>query len=296
MEYDKNMNKYKLIACDMDGTLLNSKREISKLNVEIIKKVKKQGIKFVIASGRHSNEIANFIKPYNINLDIIGLNGAEIKNEEGNILFTQTIPKESVCEIIQILEKNKMFYKCYSISEIIACCPDRINEILKGFVLDRHGFVGKDDDIRKYYIKLCGNCKRVDSIIDYIINNNLPILKIEVLSTDKAELMRLKNLIIGTKDTVITSSYKNNIEITNSQVNKGAALEMFAKKNGIKKEQIISFGDNLNDMEMIGLSGVGIAMANGLEEIKSIADHVTLSNDENGVFHGICKYIQPQVL
>ncbi|SFU66177.1 hypothetical protein SAMN04487886_109213 [Clostridium sp. DSM 8431] len=288
----ENKDTLKLIVCDMDGTLLDSNNNISSTNINEIKKLESKGIKFVIVSGRQANEIRKMLKKYDINIGIIGLNGAEICDTQGNIIWNKGIKNNDIREIVDILNQKKVLYKCYYSDEIIVRCPEGIDKILMGFVLDKYKKIeNREQDLHNYYIKLCSNYANVDDIVGYDKNKSNQILKIEVLDTNKEMLNDIRELVNKISSVYVTSSYRNNIEITAKDVNKGNSVKILIDMLNIKREELIAFGDNFNDKEMIEYAGIGVAMQNGVEEIKNVADYITLTNDEDGVSYAIEKFI-----
>ncbi|MBE6050838.1 MAG: HAD family phosphatase [Clostridium sp.] len=284
--------KCKLIVSDMDGTLFNSEKEITKKNIEAINKVIEKKVRFVIVTGRQSKEINMLIKKYNLFLDIIGLNGAEIRNSQGNVIWKKKIEEKAVNKIIDILIKNQVFFKCYGVEEVIVNCPPNLREILLGFVVDKYGRVeNEEEDIKKYYKRLCPNARKEANIKEYIEKNNLDILKIEILDTDQDLLRNLEDQISNINRLNVTKSFKNNIEIVNEEVDKGNAVKIFAEKLGVDKKYIVAFGDNWNDIEMIKYSGIGVAMENSIDEVKKVSKFITLSNNNDGVAYGIENFI-----
>ena len=130
----------------------------------------------------------------------------------------------------------------------------------------------------------------VDDLKTFIAERKQDIQKTQFVTYD-AEIHRQLTEILAQKfsDIVLTSTAKNNIEINNTKANKGQAIWALADYLGVPRENTISFGDALNDMAMIKAAGTGVAMANACEEIKAVADFITLSNDEDGVAYGIKK-------
>ena len=288
----ENRYRLKLVVCDMDGTLLNSNNDISSTNINEIKRLESRGVKFVIVTGRQAKEIRELLKKYDINIDVIGLNGSEICNTQGTIIWNKGIENNDVKKIVNILNEKKVLYKCYYSDEIIIKCPERIEEILIGFVLDKYKKVeNREQDLKNYYIKLCNNYENIDDIVGYDKYKVNEMLKIEVLDTDKEMLRDIKELVSKISSVYVTSSYKNNIEITSKGVNKGNAVKILSDMLNISREELMAFGDNFNDKEMIEYAGIGVAMQNGVEEIKNVADYITLTNDEDGVSYAIEKFI-----
>lgn len=285
---------YKLIISDMDGTLLNKNGEITKDNLNTIKYIiKKKNILFAIVTGRQSKTVRRLLREYGLNLNIIGLNGSEIRNDDNNIVFEEFIDDNRSKEIVDFLEEKQFLYKCYNADEIIMNTPNRLKNILEEFVIKKYGNVSEEGDLLKYLKKLSQDSKVVSNIKKYLNERNFKISKIEILDSNINDLKKLKESLIC-RDINVSSSYKYNIEIVNSRVNKGEAVRIFSDKLSIGRKEIAAFGDNYNDIPMLRYAGMGIAMGNSVEEVKKIVDFITLSNEENGVAYGIRKYILAQ--
>lgn len=282
---------YKLIISDMDGTLLNKKGEITKENLNTIESLTKKGnILFSIVTGRQSKTVRRLLKEYGLNLNIIGLNGAEIRNSKNEVNFEAFIDADTSKRIIDFLEEKQFLYKCYNADEIIMNSPNRLKKILQEFVIKKYGKISEEGDLLRYLKKISQDSKIIKDIKKYFEENKFKVSKIEILDSNINDLKKLKQSLICSSVNV-TSSYKYNIEIVNSTVNKGEAVRILSDKMGINREDIAAFGDNYNDIPMLRYAGVSIAMANSVEEVKKIADFITLSNEEDGVAYGIRKYI-----
>ena len=280
---------YKLIAVDLDGTLLNSYGTISEENRKAIKKVQKEGVKVVLASGRTTNSVKSLAEELGGNEYIICGNGSliyDLKKDE--IIYDKFIDKNKALQIIQICEQNSIYYNVYTEDMVIA-------KTLDNNVLFYHQENSNKPDSKKTKINL------VDNIYEYVKNlEGKNILKFTI--SDKSsiifnsiikKLRNIRNIDVldvahmsrkmiksGTEEVSLEYYYT---EITSENVDKWNAIEWLAEKLEIEKEEIMAIGDNINDKLMIENAGLGIAMGNSDPKIKEIADKVVATNNECGV-------------
>lgn len=263
---------YKLIVTDMDGTLLDNEHEISEENKTALLKATENGIHIAIATGRIYESTIKYAKILGVKAPIICCNGALVKEYNGNIIYENKL-KYDLCEsIIDVLDKNEIYYQCFTSDTIFT---PYINEWLK-----------------KYQMQEDLNIKIVETID---VKNNIKeedILKFLVIEENSEKLKLVKKQLELIQGIEITKSFYNNIEIMNKGVNKGTAVENLAKYLKVDKSEVITFGDNYNDLSMIKYAGMGIAMGNAEDLIKDNANYVTCKNYEHGVakaIYEICK-------
>lgn len=254
---------YKLIVTDMDGTLLNNEHEISEENKNALINASENGIHIAIATGRIYESTIKYAKILGVKAPIICCNGALVKEESGNIIYENALDY-SICEsIIDILDKNKVYYQCFTADTIFT---PYINEWL-----------------RKYQMQEDLNIKIVEnSDIKSEIKGH-DILKFLVIEENSDTLNKVQNDLKEFNDIEITKSFYNNIEIMSKGVNKGTAVENLAKYLNVKQDEVITFGDNYNDLAMIKYAGMGVAMGNAEDIVKENASYITCKNHENGV-------------
>lgn len=289
---------YKLIAIDIDGTLLNSYSEVSKENKEAIKMAIDKNIYVVLTSGRMPKAILPIANEVCANKYLISGNGAAIYDIEKNeIIYNNYMTKEKVLEIITECEKNSVFYNVYTNNMILT-------KSLNYNILFYHNENKKNPDDKKIKINV------IDDMYNYIKNyDGDDLLKITICDSDKMifnsimnKLKTLRDIDVlevahmskkmikhGTEDFEISYFYT---EITNKNVNKWTAIGELISHLNIKKEEVMAIGDNINDKEMIENAGIGIVTGNGSPLMKEIADEVVASNNESGVAQAIERHIQ----
>lgn len=280
---------YKLIAIDLDGTLLNSYGQVSEKNREALKKAQEKGVQIVLASGRSTNSVKNIANELGDNDYIICGNGSLVYDLQNNeIIYDKFIEKKKALQIIKICEENSIYYNVYTENMVIA-------KSLSNNVLFYHQENANKPDSRKTKINL------VENIYDYIQNiENENILKFtisdnssiifnsiikklrEIKNIDVLDVAHMSRKIIkaGTEEVQMAYYYT---EITSENVDKWNAIKWLAEKLGIPNEEVMGIGDNVNDKLMIENAGLGVAMGNSAPYIKEIADRIVASNNDDGV-------------
>lgn len=287
---------YKLIAVDLDGTMLNSYGIVTENTKKTIKKTIEKGTDVIIASGRPIDSIKAIAEEIGSKNYFIAGNGSliyDIKKDE--IIYEKFLNKQKVLEIAEICENNSISYNIYTEETIIA-------KQLKYNVLYYYKENLKKEEKNKTNITL------VENMREYIKNSqNEKFLKITICDENKSifnsvirKLEKVSNIDIldvshmsrkvikqGTEDVAIEYYYT---EISLKDVDKWNAIEYLINKLNIKKDEVIAIGDNMNDKEMIENAGVGVAMGQSTPVITKLADFVTESNENEGVKIAIEKY------
>ena len=287
---------YKLVAIDLDGTMLNSYGMVTENTKQAIKNTINKGTEVIIASGRPIDSIKTIAKEIGSENYFIAGNGAliyDIKKDE--IIYEKFMNKQKVLEIIKICEENSIAYNIYTEKTIIA-------KGLKYNVLYYYKENLKKEESKKTnitivedvyeYIKNLENekflkitvCDETKSVFNSIIRKLRTVEDIDVLDVLHMSRKMIKQ---GTEDVPIEYYYT---EISLKDVDKWKAIEYLANKMNISKDEIIAIGDNINDKEMIENAKVGIAMGQSTPVITEIADFVTSNNNEDGVARALEKY------
>ena len=284
----------KLIASDMDGTLLNHNHKIPKENVKLINFAKKQGIKFVVATGRAYYEALPALNEENINCDVISFNGGIVYDKNGNIIsITPMIPKD-LYYTIEILKSFDISYQLYTKNTIYTRSIETdINAYID--LIRSNGYEPDVEHLRaEAQQKLdLGYITEVDNIELYLNEEENPPIKIIAISNDISKLENATKLLSENTNISVTSSGANNIEIMHKNATKGEALKEIAKIYGINLENAVAIGDNLNDQAMLDIVGYSVAMKNGNTILKEQAKYVTeKTNSEGGVADTVFKLIE----
>lgn len=287
---------YKLVAVDLDGTMLDSYGQVTENTKAVIQKTIEKGIDVIIASGRPIDSIKTIAKEIGSNKYFIAGNGALIYDIQKNeVLYEKYMKKEKVLEIIKICEENSITYNVYTDKTILATSlkynvlyyhkenlkkqEDKRTHI--NIVENMYEYIQKMKEEKFLKITICDDSK---TVFQSIIRKLEKIKDIEILDVSH---MSRKVIEQGTEEIPIEYYYT---EISSKDVDKWYAIEFLMQKLNLKKEEVIAIGDNVNDKKMIEQAGLGIAMGQSMPQLKELADYVTSSNTEEGVAIAIEKF------
>ncbi|MCI5675343.1 MAG: Cof-type HAD-IIB family hydrolase [Ezakiella sp.] len=263
------VTKTKLIAFDMDGTLLNSKHEITENTKKALIKLYQDGMKLAFITGRVFISPVKYAELLNLDITIASTNGALIRDEKGEIFYKKTIDKDELILALNLLEEEGSYFHLYPIDGLITPYKDSPNATNRGRM--PRGY----DDLLKVRIMNFDEMSSIDEDIFKII-----IIEEE----DKKRLAFRKKL--GQNGIFNSSSWINNIEITNRLANKKIAIEEIADRYGLSLDEIMVFGDNENDIPMINEAGIGFLMGNAPENVKKMTNcEVIGNNNDEGVYN-----------
>lgn len=283
----------KLIAIDLDGTLLNSKKEIKIENINSINKALKNNIDVVIATGRSYNDAKTIINSYGLNLPIISNNGSSIHDKEGRLLNLIYIKKESISKMCKRLEEDNYYYEISTNEKIYSYKNGK--DILKK---EHKELLNKNPNLKEeldhaYELQFSqNNIEFVDSYKEIIAKEDR-CLGILGVSFYKNRLEQAKNKYKKVDESLcVFTSSTYNFEMTNKDASKGNAIKLYCDKYGYNLKNSMAIGDNGNDVSMLKSVGFSFAMKNAIKELKEIARYNTLSNEENGVSKAIEFYLK----
>ena len=274
----KRMAKIRIsmVAMDLDGTLLGVDSRISPENAEALRKCSERGIRVVMASGRSFEAIRSFACGLGIECAIISCNGARTdETAEGPLLMEDCIPEAQAIELFEALRKENIYFECYT--------PGKIY-MTDGFAERFHAHKAKAvemDGRRLEYIDGAERMRREAMGCAY---------KFVVFSPDVDRLSQVAQRM-REFDISVTSSWSDNIELMKKGAGKGKALSAYAALKGIPKEEIMAFGDQINDLDLLSASGWPVAMENAVPELKAFARLTAPHHDQSGVGKIIRKYI-----
>ena len=267
----------RLIALDLDGTLLDSKTKlISPENMYALEKAAEKGINIVPATGRFFDAMPECVKFLPFLRYAITINGARVIDvKTGETIYGAEMPLERGLEVLEYFSSIDVAYDAY---------------------IEDKGYMGKDHiDRIEYYLDTpvyCETVRRmripVDDLIAYVKSRALGLQKTQMFTNDREKLVRARDQIKTLfPDLTATSSLKNNLEVNAKEATKGQALAALAGHLGLDSSQVMAFGDGGNDFDMISFAGIGVAMANGVPELKKSAAFTTLSCDGSGVAYAV---------
>jgi Cof subfamily protein (haloacid dehalogenase superfamily) len=285
----------KLIASDMDGTLLNEKHNIDKETVVAIKKAEEAGIVFAISTGREYDTVEPLLKENNIKCQCVLMNGAEYRDEDGNILEEINIEQKTATEIIHILQKEKVSARIFTNKGIYT--TDTKEEALKEMVYRTLSFNPEFTQeealefakMQPYFVNL-----NYISNLDEFLNSEMEIRKFVAFHSNIELINKMKKVIGELEGIAVSSSFRDNMEITHITAQKGIILAKVAERMGLKRDEVLVLGDSFNDYSMFTEFTESVAMGNAIPEIKKIAKYITDTNGNLGVAKAIYKVLEEQ--
>ena len=279
---------YKLVAIDLDGTMLNQYGIITEKTKKAISKAQEKGVEVMIASGRAITSVKRFSKEINSNKYFISGNGAityDIKNNK--ILYENILSKTKELKIIKICEENSIYYNVYTENGIIAknlsyntlyyykdnlTKPDENRTHINIVENVYDYFEQREEKILKIMI-----CDEHKTVFNSIVRKLKELSEIEVLEVSHMSRKIIKQ---GTDEIALEYFYT---EVSAKDVDKWNALEEIIGLMNISKEEVVTIGDNANDLKMITNAGLGVAMGESAPYVKQSADIIAPTNDEDGV-------------
>ena len=284
----------KLIASDMDGTLLNSDHKIPKENIELIKFAQKNGIQFVVATGRAYYEALPALNNENIKCDVISFNGGIIYDKNGNIINITPMKLKDLYYTIEILKSLEISYQLYTKNTIYT---NSIETDITAYIdlIRANGEEPNEQHLRQEARNrlALGHITEVENIELYLNQENNPAIKVIGISNDLEKLKHATELLSGNDNISVTSSGANNVEIMDRKATKGEALKIVAEIHDINLKNAIAIGDNLNDQAMLDIVEYSIAMKNGNKKLKKTAKFITeKTNSEGGVADSVMKLLK----
>lgn len=283
----------KLIASDMDGTLLNDDHMISEGNLKAIRKAQEMGRHFTIVTGRDYGAVKSYLEECDLKCECILSNGAEYRDVNGNVIESVYMNKDSVKIVFDILNEAGL---CIQLMTNHGSYVSN-KESDKKAIIDRFKLFNpkmNEEEVAEFVEKFHEErgMKYIDDVYD-ILESNVEILKIVTFDNDEKLIANLKDkLKESTNDLAVASTFSNDIEISDIKAQKGLILAKTIKKMGIDKSEVIVLGDSFNDYSMFTEFENSYAMENAIPEIKEIAKYITDSNNNDGVAKAIYKSLE----
>ena len=273
------MQKIKMIGLDLDGTLLNDKKELTPYTRQVMEEAIRQGVTVLVATGRPWMGVPEFLKSFPGMDYALTSNGARIvRTQDGSVLMEQLLSRDKAKKILEICAKYDTLQEVYFDGQGYA-------EAEKMLHVERyHHNPNMWEYIRTTRIP-------TEDIFGLVDRESRSLDKVQALFADLDERARAWKELETLEEVEIVGSLKYNIEVNAAGVNKGSGLVELGKRLGIEREEIMAFGDGDNDEPMLREAGFGVAMANAEEKVKATADYITGSNEEDGVAKAIERFV-----
>lgn len=258
----------KLIALDLDNTLLDKENRIPKSTLELLKKCVAAGITVVIATGRLFYSAEKYAKEISRDSKIVCYNGSLIVNADGETIFSENLSVDIMKKVVTFCKERDLYCQFYDNHKIL------VEKVCEGTTID--------PDLKNTEAVEVGD---FDTYEFSPSPKAMIVTKPETLEHYQAELANK----LG--DSVyLAQSQRYLIEIMPAGINKAASLAILCDKIGIKREEVMACGDNTNDAEMLKWAGLGVAVANSVDSLKGVADYVCQNERSMGVAEAIQKF------
>lgn len=260
----------RLIAFDMDDTLLRDDRTIGERTLRALRAAHEQGVKIIPATGRGKHSMWNFVQQMGVADAAICTNGAQVYDAAGRPVMEHPVPLETALRVARFAKENGWYLQGYSENDY---------------------FFDHETDETRLYARLANHMGQAVGDLEKYMTE--PPFKLLFVQTDPEKMQRLKDTAIPLfgKEMCLFVSKPFYLEITDPKATKGAALLALAEKFDVMPSETMSFGDSGNDISMIEAAGVGVVMDNARDEIKAHADLIAPSNQDEGVAQIIEKYV-----
>ena len=274
------MNKeIKLIALDLDGTLLTTDKKLTDYSKEVLAKAIAQGCEVVVSSGRPISAIPKDLLEFPGMRYVVSANGARIVDlKERKTLYENLIPVETAAKVLDVFTQYDDIYEIFV--EGIGYTQ------AEGMMKLEHYF--PTTAMQDYMVK---TRIPVEDVKATLYKFNRPLDKLHGIFHSRDEKKLAAKQLAEIPGLEVTGAFGNNHEVNAAGTNKGDGLKRLGEIIGIRVDEMMACGDGMNDYEMLRTVGLAVAMENGHEDVKAIADYVTVPNDEDGVAKAIERFV-----
>lgn len=285
----------KLIAIDLDGTLLSTTGTISEENRNAILEAQKQGNIIAISSGRSLHDTKQILQDAGLECPIMTGNGG-LSFESNKVIQHHILSDEVLTEMMGLLHETGLYYEIYT-NDGVLIKQDNRAILDKEIEAIREQSTSLELENASHTIDIQYQQNGLIYVPDYQEINFVDkgVYKLFVLSFDKDKLEKLRTRLLEREDISITTSGVQKLEIGNPNASKGKALTFMAKHFDVPLEYTVAIGDNLNDLSMFEVAGVSIAMGNAEEIVKKHATFITKDHNDDGVAYGLKKYVLEEI-
>ncbi len=272
-------HRIKMIGLDLDGTLLNDKKELTPRTRKALTLAISEGITVLVATGRPWKGVPEELRNFpGMRYALTSNGGRIIDTSDESVVEEHLLAPEDAKKALEICRKYDTLQEIYFDGQGYAPA-DKMDQVQK---------YHKNPNMWEYMLK---TRIPVDDIFALLDQENRGLDKVQALFADMGERKKAWKDLEAAGGLELAGSLSYNIEINAAGVNKGTGLVRLGKRLGIRREEIMAFGDGDNDTAMLREVGVGIAMGNAEEQAKAAADYITLTNEEEGVADVIEKLV-----
>lgn len=269
------MSKIKLVMTDLDDTLLNSDKKISEANYQAIDRLIEKGVLVVPTTGRYYGGIPDELHEHTGIKYLVSSNGAMITNNETKEVITMNaIATDILYDIVAMAEAKAI--------NIILVADGQV-------VLDERIFDNPKYEKSDFLARMLGHGQTTGDVLNFLKETDLTFKKVDLGFSDLEFRNELYAKLKEYPGISAVSSHASNIEITEANTSKGSALEYLIDLLELDRSEVLAIGDNDNDISMLQLAGIGVAMDNASEQVKSHSDAVTDNCNNDGFAKAINK-------
>ncbi|MRX71481.1 Cof-type HAD-IIB family hydrolase [Bacillus lacus] len=273
---------YRLLALNIDGTLLHSNGRLHQSARDAIYFVQQKGVYITLITNRHFQSAKKLAKSLKLESFLITSGGAFIANKQDEPIFDHKISEDKTFNLIQVLENFDCSIKIVN-EKLTIGNKKKVSSNLLGKA------VVQPQEPLFYPVQF------VDSLADTLMDDPVSASKIDVVFSNEQALTEVYEIIKNAFEGIDLHSHeRGTLRISSKGVNKAAGLRILAGKLGIPLSQTVAIGDSLDDLEMISIAGLGVAMGQAPFEVKHAADWLTRSNDDNGLAYMIKEHFRMQ--
>ena len=279
----------KVIASDMDGTLLNDAHEMAPQTVEAVRRACEQGIRFIITTARNLTQAMEQLGGHDLTCDYILASGAEVRDSNRQLVSRINMDLDLCEEVYEELKK-------WPVSVVFATdqydyrvgTPEQVEESIVLQVQIFHANMTREEILKSpLYQRIRKNTRGILSV-EELREAAVPVYKIFLFSADFAGLRKLEPVLSKNPRIAVASSFVDNLEITDVRAQKGPVLKSYIESLGYTMDEVLVLGDSMNDYSMLSMDfGATVAMGNAMPEVKKAAKYVTKTNEEAGVAYVI---------
>lgn len=265
---------FKLAIFDLDGTLLNLNHDISKENIHALQTLQASGCQTIIATGRPDMLVKEYVKTLGLNEPVISCNGSMIRNPlTGEIIYQKTLPRNVVEKVVKKCIDDQHIFMIYTSNAIITT-----------------------DNYRMRYFEERNKTLSPDCRVTFIVTEDLEEIikhdayKILIIEKDEEKYLTLKEKFFDLEAYTVSSA-KGFFDVMPTGTSKREAIKLISHHYDVEQKDIVAFGDNYNDIEMLDYAGTAITTENAVPEVKKMADYISLDHNDHGVAYAIHHYI-----
>lgn len=283
------MGRIRMVVSDMDGTLLDRKKCISPRNQAAIHRLKEEGIFFAVATGRSRSEIRRSWGKAALPVASVTLNGAKVLLAGEEVLYEETLSQEMLMVIHERLLSRNVYYE--------AVCEDCV------YTFSREGRRRVVGRILQRTRPNLLTPEEIEADIRFRHTEFIPeremgrlwqkekVHKLRVYESEEAGVTAIQQLLAGVPQIHISASNNWSLEVNSERATKGRGLSLLAEHYGIPLEEVLAIGDHLNDVPMMQVAGISVAVANARPEVKRECDAVVACHDEDGFYEAVERFV-----